>query len=742
MSERAVGAAIDRVDGRLKATGAALYAADAPVAGLLHGVIVGSLVARGRVKAIDADAARKAPGVAAVVTHENMPRLKQPGSDFIRGGILNEDRLPLSDDRIHYAGQYLAVVAAETPEQARYAASLVKVSYADEQPPLAALEDAPQLEDAQRDAFGQPLHYHRGDMEKALTAGGLVTIDATYTTPIETHNPMEMCATVAEWDGDRLTVHDSTQWVKGTQAILAECFGLPRENVRVLCPYLGGGFGCKGFINPHTVLAAAVARVAGRPLKLPLTRAQMFVGTGHRPFTKQQLTVAATQDGALAAIRHVTTQSGSLVGDWMETCGNSTSQVMYACPHVQIAHRLARLHVGSPTFMRGPGEMPGNFALESALDELACALGMDPVELRLRNHAAVHPATGKPWSSNYLKDCYALGAEKFGWRRRTPQPRSMRDGPWLVGWGMATASYPGYRFPASARARLSADGRAQVSTAGHELGTGAYTVYSQAAADALGLPVARVSFEMGDSRLPDAPVAGGSNSTASITEAVVAAAAAARAKLIRLAVADAASPLHGLPEDQAALRDGRLIAASEPSRGEPFTAVLERGNLAGVEGEASVQLSEEKSGNFAFQSFGAQFCEVQVDEWLGRVRVTRWVGAFDPGRVLNPKTARSQVLGGIIMGIGAALMEHTVYDRRTARPVTDNLADYAVPVHADSPRIEACFIDRPDPHINTLGCRGVGELSITGVAAAVANAVHHATGKRIRDLPITPDKLI
>jgi xanthine dehydrogenase YagR molybdenum-binding subunit len=447
-------------------------------------------------------------------------------------------------------------------------------------------------------------------------------------------------------------------------------------------------------------------------------------------------------DGILTAIRHVTTQSTSLVGDWMETCGNSTSQVMYACPNVQIVHRLARLNVGSPTFMRGPGETPGTFALESALDELACALGMDPVELRLRNHTTVNPASGKPWSSNYLKACYALGAEKFGWQRRTPQPRSMRDGNVLVGWGMATATYPGLRLPASARVRLTADGRAVVGTAGHELGTGAYTIYTQAAADALGLPVSKVVFELGDSNLPHAPVAGGSNSTASITEAVVMAAAQALANLARLAVADAGSPLSGLTENDVALRDGRLVAASEPSRGEPITTVLERAGRTVLEGEASAQLSAEKSQNFAFQSFGAQFCEVTVDEWLGRVRVTRWVGAFDPGRVLNPKTARSQVLGGIVMGIGGALMEHTVYDRRTARPVTDNLADYAVPVHADAPQIEALFIDRPDPHINTLGCRGIGELSITGVAAAIANAVHHATGKRIRALPITPDKLL
>jgi xanthine dehydrogenase YagR molybdenum-binding subunit len=743
MSDKAIGSAIDRVDGRLKVTGAAPYAADASVVGVTHGVIVPSLIARGRVQTIDVDAARKAPGVVAVVTRENMPKLNQITTNFFTGGKLNESRLPLADDRIYYAGQYLAVVVADTPERATYAASLVEVAY-DEEQPRAAREDVPEVEVEmpELDFFRRELQHHRGDVDKALTTEGLVRVEATYMTPVHTHNPMEMSATVAHWDGDRLTLHDATQWVQGTRAILAEAFGVPRENVRVLCPFLGGGFGGKAFTHPHTILAAAVAKVAGRPVKLPLTRAQMFTGVGHRPSTEQKLTVAATKAGTLTAIRHVTTQDASLVGEHMESCGLTTSQIMYACPNLQIVQRLARINVATPTTMRGPGEIPGTFALESALDELAYTLSMDPVELRVRNHTAVNPTTGKPWSSNHLKECYALGAEKFGWQHRTPQPRSMRDGNLLVGWGVATATKPGVRLPASARVRLSADGRALVSCAGHELGTGAYTVYTQTAADALGLPFAKVTFELGDSILPDAPVAGASNSTSSITEAVIAAAAVAMTKLVRLAVADAGSPLFGLREDQVAMHDGRLFATGEPSRGEPFEAVLQRGGMAVLEGEASVKLSEEKLESFAFQSFGAQFCEVKVDDWLGRVRVTRWVGAYDNGRVLNPKLSRSQVLGGIIMGIGAALMEHAVYDRRTARPVTDNLADYAVPVHADTPEIEAYFIDQPDPQINTLGSRGIGELAMTGVAAAVANAVYHATGKRVRSLPITPDKLL
>ena len=376
------------------------------------------------------------------------------------------------------------------------------------------------------------------------------------------------------------------------------------------------------------------------------------------------------------------------------------------------------------------------------LDELAYALKIDPVDLRVANHTAVNPATDKPWSSNYLRECYRIGAEKFGWKERQAEPRSMRDGNLLVGWGMATATYPGYRFPASAKARLTADGKGVVLSATHELGTGAYTIFTQAAADALGLPVEQVTFELGDSALPPAPVAGGSNSTASVSQAIVEAAAAALAKLIALAVGDEKSPLHGLRVEAVSAGDGRLFATDDPKRGETYTDVLRRSGKASVEGEAATHLSDEQQKKFAFQSFGAQFCEVKVDEPLGRVRVTRWFGAFDNGRVLNPKTCRSQVLGGIVMGLGMALSEHTVYDPRTGRPVTDNLADYAVAVNADVPAIDVHFIDKPDPEINALGCRGVGEMAVTGVAAAIANAVYHATGKRVRDLPITPDKLL
>jgi xanthine dehydrogenase YagR molybdenum-binding subunit len=380
--------------------------------------------------------------------------------------------------------------------------------------------------------------------------------------------------------------------------------------------------------------------------------------------------------------------------------------------------------------------------LESALDELAYALKMDPVELRLLNYTAVNPSNDKPWSSNHLKDCYRIGAEMFGWKDRKPEPRSMRDGKLLVGWGVATATYPGHRFPASAMAHINADGKGGAVCATQDLGTGAYTVFAQTTADALGLPVEKVTFELGDSALPTGPVSGGSNSTASVSQAIVEAGAAALAKLIALAIDHEKSPLHGLRAKEVSAGDGRLFAADDPKRGETYTEVLRRAGKDSVEGESATKLSEEQQKKFAFQSFGAQFCEVKVDEPLGRVRVTRWAGAFDNGRVMNPKTCRSQVLGGVVLGMGMALTEQTVYDPRTGRPVTDNLADYAVAVNADVPEIAVHFIDKPDPEINALGCRGIGEIAVTGVAAAVANAVYHATGKRIRDLPITPDKLL
>lgn len=591
--------------------------------------------------------------------------------------------------------------------------------------------------------FGEPLQVRRGDPDAAFArakAEGVV-VEATYTTPSEHHNPMEPSATVAVWEGDGLTVYDSTQWVVGTRNALEQAFGLPPERVRVICPYVGGGFGCKGWIWPHTLLAAAAAKVVGRPVELALTRPQMFTSAGHRPPTVQAVALAAGKDGRLLGGRHVTVNETSPVGTHVEAGGTLTTRVLYAIPNLELSHRLVRLNVATPTPMRAPGECPGMFALECAMDELAYAVGMDPLALRLANHADVHPDRGLPWSSKHLRECYRLGAERFGWGARAPKPASTQRDGLLVGFGMAGAFYPAYRFPASARVRIGADGRALVGTAAHDLGTGAYTIFTQVAADALGLPVERVTVELGDSSLPGGPVAGGSNTTASVSPVVAEAAEHTVAELIHLAVTDSRSPLQGDREDRIVARDGRLVSVDDPSRSDTYADVLVRAGREHVGGRAASS-GHGAGDRFAFHSFGAHFCEVTVDPELARVRVTRVVSVLDTGRVLNPKTARSQVIGGVTMGIGMALVEHAAYDERTGRCVTDNLADYAVCVNADVGALEVHFLDVPDPHINPIGARGLGEIAITGVAAAVANAVFHATGRRIRDLPITAERLV
>ncbi|HZF08533.1 MAG TPA: xanthine dehydrogenase family protein molybdopterin-binding subunit [Thermoanaerobaculia bacterium] len=740
----AVGKPIDRVDGRRKITGKAMYAAEQKHDRLAHAWLVQSTIAKGRIVAVDGAAARKAPGVLVVLTHENSPKLQKAGSrQPTQAGKLGEDRLPFSDDVIHYAGQHVALVVANTLDQARYAASLVKVRYEEEKPVL-TIEEAEPTAYSPKASFGRPLQHERGDVAAALAgAGGSggAKVEATYTTPVETNNPMEPSATVAVWDGDRLTVTDATQAVVGTRAVLAQSFGIPKENVRVLCPFTGGGFGCKGFQWGHTLLAAMAARVTKRPVQLNLSRQQMFTSVGHRPPTVQKLSLAAKKDGTLTALRHETLQATSPTTEFVEPCGLTTSKLLYACDNVAIPHRLVRVNVGPPTPMRAPGDCPGTFALESAMDELAYALEMDPIVLRVRNHADKDPGEGKPWSSKHLKECYSRGAEMFGWKKRNPKPGSMKDGDLLVGWGMATAVYPGNRRPASARMRLTPDGRALVQVATQELGTGSYTIFTQVAADALGLPVERVTFELGDTEFPESGVSGGSTTAASVSEAVVGAAAAMKAKLVALAAADPESPLGGLRPEEVTMADGRLAAVGNPSRSLSYTDLLKRGRLAKMESEATVK-PDDKSKAYSIHSWGAQFCEVKIDPLLPRVQVTRWVSVIDVGRVLNVKLSKSQVMGGMTMGIGMALLEHTVYDPRTGLPVNANFADYAIPVNADVPVVEVDFVGSPDPIINTLGCRGVGEIGITGVAAAIANAVYHATGKRVRELPITPDKLL
>ncbi|HEY8850499.1 MAG TPA: xanthine dehydrogenase family protein molybdopterin-binding subunit, partial [Thermoanaerobaculia bacterium] len=537
---------------------------------------------------------------------------------------------------------------------------------------------------------------------------------------------------------DKLTVNDSSQFVFGAQKSLATAFGIEPANVRVLSPYVGGGFGCKGEVWPHVYLAVAAARKLQRPVKISLTRKQLYTSNGHRSDTQQRVAIGASQDGKLTSIIHESTAHTSMIDSFVEPCPVATN-MMYATPAIATITRVVQLNQPTPTFMRAPGETPGMFALESAMDELAYKLGVDPVQLRIINHADVDPSDGKAWSSKSLKECYRQGGEKFGWSRRTMEPRSMREGRDLAGMGMASATYPTYQGAASALVRIKADGSALVQSGAQEMGMGTATVQTQLAAELLGLPIERVRFELGDTAMPEAPVAGGSMQTASVGSAVKGAVLAAQKKLIDLVITDDASPLHGAAAADVTAGGGRLFSRSDPSKGETYAAVLNRHYLPMI--EARFDAKPDKN-EYSKHAFGAHFVEVRVDPDLHRVRVQRVVSAFAAGRILNAKTARSQYLGGIVMGIGMALLEQTHIDDRLGRYTNANIAEYLVPVNADIVSIEPILVEEVDEHVNPIGVKGIGEIGIVGVAAAVANAVYHATGKRVRDLPITIEKLM
>jgi xanthine dehydrogenase YagR molybdenum-binding subunit len=694
-----VGSAIDRIDGPLKVTGAARYTADAPVEMPLFAVLVSSTIARGRITAIDDAAARALDGVVDVLTYRNAPRLHETSFDFtvptiyVEGGLM-----PLQTDRVCYSGQFVAAVIATTFEEARAGAARLHIAYETETAAVTLDERRDQSEPVEQ-FFGSPLNIERGDVDRAFATSSTV-VEATYRTPEETHNPLEPSATVAQWDGNVLTVHDATQWIMGTRSTLAHFFGLPLENVHVICPFVGGGFGCKGFMWPHTVIAALAAKATGKPVKVVLDRSQFFTASGYRPQTEQHLRIASDAAGTLTAIEHDVLSPTSAVSEWVEPAGKTTPW-LYDVPNLRTTHRIVRIDVATPTAMRAPGEAPGSFALESAMDELAAALQMDPLDVRVRNHATIDRTSGSPFSSKHLLECYREGARRFGWERRTPLPRAMREGSELVGFGMATATYPAFSGPTEVRVRVEAGARVAVECATHDLGTGMYTVIAQVAADSLSLPLERIDVRIGNSAYPRAPVAGGSQSTASVAPAV-------------------ADACRALRERTGGTIDDRAV---------------------GIEATGSAT-DDYDAEHFSFHSFGAQFCEVRVDEELARVRVSRFVGVFDCGRIVNPKTARSQMIGGITMGIGMALLEETVRDSRNGAVVTNNFADYRIATNADIPPIEIAFVDEPDTRLNAIGVRGIGEIAITGVAAAVANAVFHATGKRVRDLPILPEKLL
>ena len=706
------GQPLNRIDGRAKVTGGARYTAEWPIENLAYGVIVQSAIARGAITSIDAAPASAAPGVIAVLTADNAPRLPQGGRAGVNppaGRVLSL----LQTREVRYNGEPMALVVADSFERATYAASLVRATYRAEP---AAVDMATEVLSAQpytQKILGQfEPSSRRGDPASALQEAD-VTVDGTYTTPLETHNAMEPHATIAQWNGDRLTLYDATQYVYGVKRFVAKTLGLADDDVRVVSKFVGGAFGSKGSAWSHVVLAAMAARHVNRPVKIVLTRRQMFGPVGARPYTVQHLVLGARRDGTITAITQDVASSTSTFEDWVESSTLQT-RMLYDVPNVQTSQSLVRLNLGTPTFNRGPGESSGTFGLESAIDELAYRLGIDPIELRLKNYAEHDPERGVPFSSKSLRSCYARAAERFGWSRRNPTPRTMRDGDTLVGLGMSTATYPAKRQPASALARLTAEGTIVVQAATHELGTGTYTSMSQVAADALGVPVERVRFELGDTNYPENPISAGSMTAASTGSAVHAAAVALRQRI---------ESLGGRAADLASCR-----------------SLIVKNGGRDIEARASVKPGDEQQ-RYSMHSFGAVFAEVRVDADVGEIRVARIVAAYGVGRVLNQKTARSQLVGGIIYGLSMALHEQTAIDPGTGRYLNADLSEYLVPVNRDVGHIDVLLVDESDPHVDPIGVKGIGEIGTTGVAAAIANAVYHATGTRVRDLPITLDKL-
>ncbi len=736
----AVGKPLNRVDGRLKVTGAATFSAEYPLPGLVHAVIVQSTIARGTIRSVDSAEARKAPGVVAVFTHEDSPKLIPTGAlDFAKfnPSAGASSIVPLQGAEIYHVGQHIGLVVADTLERSKYAASLLRFTYAATPARTDVAREVLQARPP-KDMMGAPPESARGDAEAALAAAE-AKVDRTYTTPFEHHNPLEPHATTAWWDGSKLTVYNASQHITGDKLHLARTLGIPSADVRVISRFVGGGFGCKGLAWPHIALAGLASKHLVRPVKLSLTRSQLFTSNGYRSPTIQRVALGASADGKLKALIHSGTSLTSEKDDFVEIFTKG-SHHMYAVADTKASQLLSRLNVPLPTFMRAPGESPGTFALESAVDELASALKMDPIALRVKNEPATDPGDGKPFSSRSLLACFEQGAKRFGWDRRTAEPRSMRDGRYLVGMGVAAATYPINQMPSAARVRLSIDGSALVQSGGQEMGMGLATIMTQLSADLLGLAIEKVRFELGDTEFPSAAIAGGSMQTVSIGAAVKAACTKTIAAILELAAQDDGSPLKGAKADEVEAGGAGLYRKDDSSKGETYAEILKRHKMDSIDAEAS-SMPPAEARKFSMHSYGAQFAEVRVDPDLGEVRLSRFLGVFGCGTILNAKTARSQMIGGITMGVGMALMEETQLDPRSGKFVNDNIAEYLVPTHADIPAIDAFFVDEYDP-VSPLGAKGIGEIGIVGVAAAIANAVYHATGRRIRDLPITPDKLL
>jgi xanthine dehydrogenase YagR molybdenum-binding subunit len=724
-----IGKAQARIDGPLKVTGAARYTSDHHFPGMLYAVPVGATIAKGRITAIDTARARQMPGVRAVLKRGDLPPMKKLTVNFGEALMLDEPRPPFDDDVVRYYGQYVALVVADTFEQAKAAADAVAATYAAETPNV----------DPHLVAADTKVASERGNAEKAFAAAA-VTIDAQYGIAPETHNPIETHATVATWNGNELTLYETSQGVVNHRNVLADMLGLPRDKVRVIAKFIGSGFGSKLWPWSQSPLAAAAAIKLGKPVKLVLSRPMMFHAVGHRPRIEQHIRLGAGRDGKLVSLQHDYVNSTSILDDYEENCGEATPH-MYSVPNLRVTSGLAKRNIGTPTSMRGPGAVPGMFATESAMDELAIKLGMDPIELRLVNEPQIDEGLGVPFSSRHLKECLTLGAEKFGWSKRNPKVGSMQLDGKVLGWGVAACSWIAARFDCTASIELRDDGTARVASASQDIGTGTYTVMAQVVADALGIPIERVAVDIGDSSLPPGALSGGSMLTASLIVSIGAAIAAAGEALMAQARAGRDTPFGGVDAKKLRFDRGRVTDGSATMAFDEALRALKVKSVSG-QGSGEATFGVEGKPKVSSHSFGAHFVEVTWQAEIARLRVSRVVSVIDAGRIVNPLAARNQIEGAVVMGIGMALFEGTEYEARSGAPVNASLADYVVATNADVPALDVHFVEYPDYNLNALGARGVGEIGLAGVAAALTNAIHHATGVRVRELPLKLESLL
>ena len=740
----AIGRPVDRVDGPQKVTGAARYSGEILLPGLAHAAILGARIPSGRVTSIFTADAAAAGGVLAILTHANLPKIVgEPHllPSLVGGPAPGQSFFPMQNDVVHYDGQPVAIVIADSLERAHWAASLVEVSY-EQTPSITTIDEGRAGAVEPPTLFGglMPARNERGDVDRGLAEAD-VRVDGEYRMAANHHNPIEPPTTTATWDDDHLTLYDSTMGVRASQLTVSHLLGVPLAKIRVITHFVGGSFGMKAMVWPHVTLAAMAARHVGRPVRLAMTRPQMFTSNGHREEQEHRVTIGATRDGRLTAIRYEKLSMASPFDDWAEPATGVASQI-YACENFEGFHRLIHGNTMTPTFTRGPGESAASFALESAMDELAHHLGIDPVELRIQDHATADPL-GNRWTSDGLEQCLRRGAERFGWQNRNRNPRSVRDGNWLIGHGVAAAGYPVAPFmPAQhARARVYADGSAAVETSTQEFGTGVATIMTQVGADALCVPLGAVSAGLGDTDMPNTSSAVGSMGATMVSAAVHAAGTALRARLIATAVADEQSPLHGADPATVDVEDGRMYLRDHPGLGERYGDLLGRNRMSYAE-DAGSWSPPPHDAPLGLLTFGAQFAEVAVDPELGLVRVRRLVGAFAPGRVLNPKLATSQLMGGILWGLGQALLEGNQMDPRYGRWGASSLGEYLVAVNADAPDVRVELVEVHDEGFNPLGVKGVGEIGQVGVAAAIANAVFNASGRRIQELPLVAERVM